>query len=54
MGRNECGIESRCCKADLAIITQERPNRATFAYSNIDEFYKDVPPDCSFNTNKEL
>ena len=54
MGRNECGIESRCCKADLAIITEERPNRSTFAYSNIDEFYKDIPQDCSFNTNKEL
>ena len=51
MGRNECGIESRCCKADLNIITQERPNRNISAYSDINEFYKDIPPDCSLNTN---
>lgn len=51
MGRNECGIESRCCKADLNIITQERPNRNISAYTDINEFYKDLPPEASLNTN---
>jgi C1A family cysteine protease len=51
MGRNECGIESRCCKADLDIITSERPNRNTFAYSDINEFYKHLPEDCFLNTS---
>lgn len=51
MGRNECGIESRCCKADLNIITQERPNRDISAYTDIQEFYKDLPPEASLNTN---
>jgi len=51
MGRNECGIESRCCKADLDIITTEKPDRDAFTYSNIDEFYKHVPEECSLNTD---
>jgi C1A family cysteine protease len=51
MGRNECGIESRCCTADLNIITQERPNRNISCYSDINQFYKDLPPESSLNTN---
>ena len=51
MGTNECGIESRCCRADLNIITQERPNRNISAYTDIKEFYNDLPPECSLNTN---
>ena len=52
MGRNECGIESRCCKADLDIITSEKPNRDAFTYSDINEFYKHVPESCSLNTDE--
>ena len=51
MGRNECGIESRCCKADLDIITDEMPDRDAFTYTDIQEFYKHVPETCSLNTD---
>lgn len=52
MGSNECGIESRCCKADLDIITEENPDRVSFTYSDFNDFYKDVPQSCSFNTDE--
>ena len=51
MGRNECGIESRCGKADLDILTSEKPDRDSFTYSDINEFYKHVPETCSLNTD---
>jgi len=51
MGRNECGIESRCCRADLNIITSESPDRDRLVYNDINEFYSDVPKECSINTN---
>lgn len=50
MGKNECGIESRCCKADLNIITEEILDKDLASYKDINSFYTELPPECSFNT----